>query len=207
MTTGSKQNPVCVPSNSTITVLGQSNKIPPKITCLVEEAQNHNLPLGIVINRHVATTKARSVPIILINTTKQNVWLQQPLLATELFIADNIDEIEHRASMQRKGDNINISFSRVAPNNIRVKLEQVEATTSDITPPTSSEKPSFGPRPDVNATDFDFQAEINCLPIKLNMGTEANMTHDQQSQFINLIYDHPEVFSLHDEDLGFCDKI
>ena len=39
------------------------------------------------------------------------------------------------------------------------------------------------------------------------MGTTVEMTHEQQSQFINIIYDHPEVFSLHDEDLGFCDKI
>ena len=155
-------------------MLGQTDKIPPKTTCLVEQAQHHNLALGIVINRCVATTKARSVPIILVNTTKQNV---QPLLATELFNADQIDEIEHRASMDRQGDNINISFSPVAPNSIRVKLEQVEATTSDITPPTSDEKPSFGPRPDVTAVNFDFQAEINCLPFKLNMGTKAELVY------------------------------
>ena len=182
---------------------GQTNKIPPKITCLVAHAQHHNLPLGIVINRCVATTKARSMPIILINTNKQNVWIWQPLLATELFIMEQIDETVHRASMERKEDDINISFSPVAPNTIRVKLEHLETTPSDITPPTSSEKPSFGPRPDVNAADFDFQTEINCLPFKLNMGTEANMTCDQQSQFVNFIYDHPEVFSLYDEDLGF----
>ena len=203
VTIGSKQSPVCVPSNLAITVLGQTNKISPKITHLVEQAQHHNLPLGIVINRCVVTTKVRSVPIILINTTKQNVWIQQPLLATELFIADQIHEIEHRTSMERKGDNINISFSPVAPNTIRVKPEQVEATPSDITPPTSNKKMSFGPMPWI----LYFQAEINHLPFKLNMGTEVNMTHDQQSQFINLIYDHPEVFSLHDEDLGFCDKM
>ena len=155
--------------------------------CLVEQAQHHNLPLCILINRCVATTKARSVPIILINTTKQNVWIQQPLLAAELFIMDHIDEIECRASMERKGDNINRSFSPVAPNIIRVKMEQVETTPSNITPPTSGEKPSFGPRPDVNAADFDFKAEINHLPFKLNMGTDANMTHDQQSWFINII--------------------
>ena len=95
----------------------------------------------------MATTKGRSVPVILINTTKQNVWIQQPLLAAELFIVDQIDEIEHRASMERKGNNITISFSSVAPNTIRVKSEQVEATTSNITPPTSSEKPPFDPRP------------------------------------------------------------
>ena len=39
------------------------------------------------------------------------------------------------------------------------------------------------------------------------MGTTIEMTCEQQSQFINIIYDHPEVFSLHDEDLDFCNKI
>ena len=66
--------------------------------------------------------------------------------------------------MVRKGDNINISFSPVATNTIRVKLEQIQATPSDITPPTSSEKPSFGFRPYVNAAYFDFrQRSIACL--------------------------------------------
>ena len=129
------------------------------------------------------------------------------MLAMGLFNVDQIDEIEHSASMERQGDNINISVSPVAPDSIRVKSEQVESTASDITPPTSNEKPSFGPRPDVKATNFDFQAEIDHLPFKLNMGTKVNMTHEQQNWFINLIYDHPEVFSLSDEDLGFCNKI
>ena len=131
----------------------------------------------------------------------------QSLLATELFTMDKIEKIEHRANMERKGDNIKISFSPVTPNTIRLQSEQVEVTSSDITPPTSSDKPSFGPRSNTNVTDFDFQAEINYPPFKLNMGTEAKMTHEQQSQFLNLIYDHPEVLSLHDEDLGFFDKI
>ena len=90
------------------------------------------------------------------NTTKENVWIWQPLLAAELFIMDQIDEIKHSTSMERKGDNINISFSPVEPNTIRVKSEQVETTLSNITPPTSSEKPSLGSRPDVNAVDFHF---------------------------------------------------
>ena len=95
----------------------------------------------------------------------------------------------------------------MAPNSIRVRSEQVETVTPEIDPPTSSEKPSFGPRPDVESADFDFKAEIDSLPFKLNMGTTVEMTHEQQSHFINIIYDHPEVFSLHDEDLGFCDEI
>ena len=125
------------------------------------------------------------------------------MLAAELFGTDQVKEIEHRADMEREGDNIQISFSPVAPESIRVRSEQVETATSDIDPPTSSEKPSFSPRPDVESTDFDFKAEIDHLPFKLNMGTTVEMTCEQQSWFINIIYDHPEVFSLHDEDLGF----
>ena len=188
-------------------MLGQTSKIPLKLTCLVEQALPHNLPPGIVINRCVATTKARSVPVILVNTNQQNVWIWQPLLAAELFGTDQVEEIKHRADMERQGDNIQISFSPGAPNSIRVRSEQVGTVTPEIDPPTSNEKPSFGPRPDVESENFDFKAEIDCLPFKLNMGTTVEMTHEQQSQFINIIYDHPEVFSLHDEDLGFCNKI
>ena len=207
VTIGSELNPVCVPGNLAITVPGQTNKILPRITCLVEQAQHHNLLPGIVINRCVATTKARSVPVILVNTNRQNVWIWQPLLAAELFNVDEVEKIEHRANMERQGDNIQISFSPVAPNSIRVSSEQVESATPDIDPPTSNEKPSFCPRPDVKSADFDFKAEVDCLPFKLNMWTAVEMTREQQSQFINIIYDHPEVFSLHDEDLGFCNKI
>ena len=155
----------------------------------------------------MATTKARSVPVILVNTNRQNVWIWQPLLAAELFSTDQIEKIEHRANMERRGDNIQISFSPVAPNSIRVRSEQVESVTPHIDPPTYNEKTSFGSRPDTKSANFDFKAEIDCLPFKLNMGTTVEMTCEQQSQFINIIYDHPEVFSLHDEDLGSCNKI
>ena len=88
-----------------------------------------------------------------------------------------------------------------------VQLEQVEVTSSKITNPISSDKPVFGPKLSTNATDFDLNFEIDHLPFKLNMETDAKMTCAQWSQFLNLIYDYLDVFSLHDEDLGFCDKI
>ena len=147
------------------------------------------------------------MPVILVNTNRQNVWIWQLLLAAELFGTDQVEEIEHRADMERQGDNIQISFSPVAPNSIRVRSEQVGTVTSNSDSPASSKKPSFGPRPDVESENFDFQAEIDCLPFKLNMETIVEMTHEQQRQFINIIYDHREVFSLHDEVLGFCNKI
>ena len=67
--------------------------------------------------------------------------------------------------MEGKGDNINISSLPVAPDSIRVQLEQVEVTSSDITLLTSSDKPAFGPRPNVQVADFDFEVEINYLPL------------------------------------------
>ena len=73
--------------------------------------------------------------------------------------------------------------------------------------PTPMKKTVFGPRPETQAADFDFEAEVQHLPFKLNLREEVKLTCFQQSQFIDLIYDHPEVFSLHDEDLGFCNQI
>ena len=70
VTIGSRKNPICIPGNSVITVLGHTTKVPPKAVCLVEQAEHHNLPLGIVVSRCVAKVKSRSVPVILINTTK-----------------------------------------------------------------------------------------------------------------------------------------
>ena len=203
---GSKNNPICIPGNSVITVLGHTTKVHPKAVCLVEQAEHHNLPQGIVVNRCVATVKSRSVPVILINTTKQNVWLWQPLLAAELYTAE-YHPVEHRADIEVQGDVANVSFLPVVPDTIRVQVGQVEATSDDTSTPSPEEKLVFGPRPDTQSANFDFEAEVKCLPFKLNLGDEAKLTCVQQSQFIDLIYDHPEVFSLHDEDLGFCDQI
>ena len=68
VTIGTKQQSICIPGNSTITILGCTNKLPPKVTCLVEKAEHHNLLLGIVINWCIAIPKARTIPIIIINT-------------------------------------------------------------------------------------------------------------------------------------------
>ena len=145
------------------------------------------------------------MPVILINTTKQNVWLWQPLLATELYTTE-YHPVEHWADMEVKGDVVNVSFLPVVPDTIRVQVEQVESTSTDISTPNSNEKPVFGPRPNTQSAEFDSKAEVKCLPFQLNLGNEAKLTCIQQSQVIDLIYDHPEVFSLHDEDPDFVTR-
>ena len=42
------------------------------------------------------------------------------------------------------------------------------------------------------------------MPFELNI-EDASLTHKQQAHLIDVIYDHTEVFSLFDGDLGFCD--
>ena len=68
------------------------------------------------------------------------------------------------------------------------------------------EKPSFGTRPDTKSPQFDFKRELEQLPFELNIG-EAPLTCEQQAHLINVIYDHTEVFSLFDRDLGFCEAL
>ena len=124
------------------------------------------------------------MPVILINTTKQNVWLQQPLLAVELYNVE-YHSVEHRAEMEVKGDVVSLSFLPVVPNAIRVQVKQMETTPNEEVTPNTDERPVFGPRPDTKSADFNFEAEVKCLPFKLNLGEEAKFMHVQQSWFIS----------------------
>ena len=202
MTIGTKQHPICIPGNSTITIPGHTSKLPSRITCLVEQAEHHNLPLGIVINRCMATPKARSIPVILINTNMYNVWIRQPLLEAELFNAE-CNEIKYRANTSWDDNNILVGFQPVPPQLINTSSCQVEAGPIQLDS-SKIERPEFGPRPDTNSAEFDFEKELDHLPFQLNIRREAKLMQDQQSQFINLVYDNKEVFSLHDEDLRYC---
>ena len=44
------------------------------------------------------------------------------------------------------------------------------------------------------------------MPFELNIG-DAQLTRKQQARLIDVIYDHMEVLSLFDGDLGFCDVL
>ena len=179
MTIGTKQHPICIPWNCTITILGCTSKLPPKITCLVEQVEHHNLPLGIVINQCVAIPKARSIPVILINTNMYNVWIRQPLLATKLFNVE-CDEIEYRANMNWDGDNISVAFQPVPPQLINTNSCQVDMGPIQPDSP-KSERPEFDPRLDTNSTEFNFEKELDQLPFQLNIRKEAKFTQDRQS--------------------------
>ena len=66
--------------------------------------------------------------------------------------------------------------------------------------------PIFGPHPNTKVADFGFKKEIEHLPFKLNLG-DVLLDKEHQAKFIDLIYSNQEVFSFHDDYLGYCDRL
>ena len=93
------------------------------------------------------------MPVILINATKQNVWLWQPLLAGELYTVE-YHQVEHWADIEVEGDAANVPFLPVVPDTIRVQVGQVESTSADTSTPNPKEKTVFSPRPQYSGHRF-----------------------------------------------------
>ena len=155
------------------------------VTCLVGQTEHHNLPLGIVTNWCMAIPKAMTIPMIIINTNRYNVWIRQLLLAAELFDAE-CNEIEYRPTMDWEGNNISIGFQPVPPHLIDTNSCQVEVGPIQPTSP-EIEKPESDPRLKTNSAEFDLKNDIDQLPLQLNIGEKANLIQGQQSHFINLV--------------------
>ena len=66
--------------------------------------------------------------------------------------------------------------------------------------------PHLDPVPILVQADFNFKQEVEHLPFKLDLG-DVHLEKEHQARFIDLIYSNQEVFSLHDEDLGYCNKL
>ena len=79
---------------------------------------------------------------------------------------------------------------------------EVDSGASDV---QENHQPIFGPHPDMSS-DYNFEDEVQWLPFKFNL-VDTPLNKEHQDQLLKLIYDRKEVFSLHDEDLGFWDKL
>ena len=146
---------------------------------------------------------------ILINTTDQNIWVRQPLLTEELF-EEEVEPQPYCTEFNHEGDEITVSFL-LAPPHQEQDQEKNNAVEGEenLDPPkekdNSVEYPKFGERPYTGKV-YDFAKEVEQLPFKCNL-VDASFTKEQQDQLLNIIYDNQKVFSLHNEDLGFCSKL
>ena len=67
---GNANQPICVPGNSVLTILGRlckNTKVPSGTHCLIDTAAVNNLPQGIFVNHCLAHPKVSAVLVILMN--------------------------------------------------------------------------------------------------------------------------------------------
>ena len=101
-----------------------------------------------------------------------------------------------------------MAFQPLPPADIMATVKAVhnEPDTKPLKEVNKAPHPTFGSCANTDAADFDFQKEVEHLPFKLNLG-DVHLDKEHQARFINLIYSNQEVLSLHDEDLGYCNKL
>ena len=229
---GSRHQPICIPAGSCKFLVGTAKGVPHKGNFMMEGTQDGNLPSGVAVNNtYVQPTKSGRITVCLQNTNDHNVWIRQPLYAGDLWDVDKEDwEYEPVLVKDAETNNITVKFQQVPPEHLREEIfsqaaemfgpdktdkdgetktkEKEKESDPQKTPKDSADQqpPKFGPRPDTSSADFDFKMELDRLPFTINIG-EAPLSREQQSHFIDLIYDYKEVFSLYDGDLGFCDAL
>ena len=96
---------------------------------------------------------------------------------------------DYQSIMSHDGSDIRISFSPMTSSEVQTEI--LSQGVSNMEPGTTNQheegkRPKFGPRPNFNDPDFDFQQELSQLPFPVNMG-EVNMNELQQKQFLELI--------------------
>ena len=116
------KEPICIPGNAMLTMPGNTSMIDKGQSYIVELAAHHNLPHGLVVNSCCVTPKARKVQVILINTTGQNIWVRQPLLAAELFEVE-VEPQQYCTEFNHEGDGITISFLLAPPQEEQKQVE------------------------------------------------------------------------------------
>ena len=79
---------------------------------------------------------------------------------------------------------------------------EVKSGTSEV---QENPQPTLGPHPNTSS-NYNFEDKVLWLPFKFNLG-DVPLNKEQKDWLLNLIYENNEVFSLHDEDLWFFDKL
>ena len=213
---GDRRQPISIPAGTSKVVIGKTQEKLPRGSYMIEATDDDNLPCGVSVNHtYVNPTKAKQVSVILLNTNSYNVWIRQPLYAATIWDVELKDwDYEPIITKSDEANTFEVKLQPVPPEDLREEIlsnaTEVNHETNDTSGKNASdekdEKPSFGARPNTKDPDFNFKKELERLPFELNIG-DAPLTREQQACLIDVIYDHMEVFSLFDGDLGFCDVL
>ena len=213
---GDRKQPICIPAGTSKVVIGKTQEKLPRGSYMIEATDDDNLPCGVGVNHtYVNPTKSNQVSVILLNTNSYNVWIRQPLYAAAIWDVKLKDwDYEPIITKSDEANTFEVKLQPVPPEDLREEIlsnaTEVNQETNNTSGRSASnekdEKPSFGAKPNTKDPNFDFKKELERLPFELNIG-DAPLTRDQQARLIDVIYNHTEVFSLFDGDLGFCDVL
>ena len=184
---GNVTQPICVPGNSALTILGRlgkNTKVPSGTHCLIDTAAVSNLPQGISVNHCLVQPRGKMVPVILMNQNNHNIWIWQPLLAAEIHEVEHLPW-DYGVDFQHQGDKIQVAFQPIPLADIMANVKSVHDEPG--AEPSAEPHPTFGPHPNTSVADFNFQQEVECLPFKLNLG-DVHLEKEHQATFIYLIY-------------------
>ena len=111
-------------------------------------------------------------------------------------------------SSKPRGYKIKVGFQLTLSQEVDESISSNQVEVEQKVNPSEEERefplPTFGPHQNVNS-EYKFKDEVDQLPFKFNRG-DAPLKRKQEEQFLNIIYDHKEVFSVHEDNLGFCEK-
>ena len=209
VTIGNDHQPICVPGSAPITVPpGKVSKLVTKGSYMVELAAHNNLPSGIAVNCIYVTPMAGQVVVFRINTTNRNIWIFQPSIAAKVYKV-KLHPWQYCSMLYREWNTIKVEFQPVVPPEVEgsIQASQVEVRVGEEPSEEESTPPlqSFGPHPDTTK-EYNVDDEVVRLPFKFNLG-DAPFSKEQQDWLLNIIYDCQKVFSPHDEELEFYDKL
>ena len=147
---------------------GETSSKARQLSCMIEARSQHNLLLGVVVNRTAVTpSKSKKVPVTLINTNSYNVWIRQQLLAVDIVEVDHCPW-DYHSTMSRDGSDVQVLFQPVPTPDVQANISSVNATQTkkkagdkEMTKGVEQEeRPKFGPRPKFNSKNFDLKKEL-----------------------------------------------
>ena len=148
---GNANKPIYVPGNSALTIpgrLGKNTKVPSGTPCLIDTAAVNNLPWGISVNCCLVHPKGSAVPVIVMNQNNYNVWIWQPLLATEIYWVEHL-LWDYGVELHQLGKNIEVAFQPLplAAIMATIKVVHNEPDTKPSKEISKEPCPTFGPFP------------------------------------------------------------
>ena len=129
-------------------------------------------------------------------------------MALEIFQVEHLPWY-YGVELCQEENNKEVAFQPLPLTDIMasMKVVQDEPGQESSKEETSQETcPTLGPCSSTQAADFSFENEVEHLPCRLNLG-DVPLDKEHKVKFIYMIYSNQEVFSLHDEDLGYCDQL